>query len=140
MPTSTDTLLKDIKTKADGSATLAAAFGALYLDEVPANNTRPYWVVKEFGQANLEEAFGLGYTQNYKIQFDMFHTSLLTLKGLQDTLHALMDRASITMTSGTAIRCQRMMNTAYKSSGVDQLGRPIYMAVSRYYITVDKSF
>lgn len=142
MPTSTDTILKDVKSHADGDATLSAALGAIYIDEDPPNSTLPYWKFSQLElSSSVEEAFGTGYLQNYEIQIDIYHTSFATLKSLQDTLHARFDRASISMTSGDCIRCQRTSNDAHKTLGMfDKNGSPVYMAVSTYWITVNKSF
>lgn len=138
MPADTDTLLKDLKTHAEGDATLLAAFGTLYLDHQPSNTALPYWIVTNFQPSDVDDAFGHGYIEEYSVQFQMFHTAMATLASLHNTLNERFDRASISATSGTIIASRRIASHRTGTGLVSKDNLPVYHAFSRFLVKVNK--
>lgn len=137
----TDTLLKDVKTHAEGDATLLAALGSLYFDATPPVDAYPYWFVSLYRPTKQDNAFGTRYIDEHNVEFHIYGTAMSTLSGYQDTLHARFDRATITMTSGGGVflACERQFSHKRRTATMrDKNGAPIYQSISRYQIKVDK--
>jgi hypothetical protein len=134
----TDTILKDVKTRADGDATLFPALGAIYMGMAPPVAALPFWMFKKYRPSALDDAFGARYLEIHSIQFDIYATSMATLATYQDALHARFDRAAITMTAGTCIDCSREFSIV-NDTGTYKNGLPVFQSVSRYRVKIDRT-
>lgn len=129
-----------IKTRAE-AATGLSALGTLWFEEDPPLDAMPYFKFATYGLSKVNQAFGTKYFQDYQIQFDIYTTALTTAATYQDALHTSFDNCSMTLGSGKLLCSRRVMDVIRKATYMtDKDGKPVWQAVSRYVMQVDKTF
>jgi hypothetical protein len=135
----TDTILKDVKTHAEGSAALLAALGTLYVGGPVPLDELPYWFVDEYRPSKTDVAFGTGYVEEHNVEFQLYGEAAATLYGYHDTLNQRFDRATVTLTSGRFLACERQFSHRMKTRLVSKNNIPVYLAISRFRFKVDRT-
>jgi len=128
-----------IKTKFEAASTLDS-LGTLYFDRAPENTDYPFAVLVP-SVSRVVEGFGTGYVQEFSYAFQIFSTDKDALQTLQEALHAVFDRCSLTVTGERFMSCQRTMSlTRVDAGALHKTGELVYMAMSNYGIRVDRTF
>jgi hypothetical protein len=131
-------LIAAIKTHWDGDATLTAL--DLYYAIVPENTSLPA-AKQTIISSNLDNSFGVRHHTEVRVQFDLYATTIASLKTYLDALIARFDRTTALSVSGaTAMSCARVLNWPLKYEGIDRNGEKVYHGGADYRIAVADSF
>src|SRR4051812_24142942 len=130
-------LIKGIKDRFAANSTLATAFGVLYYDELPENTEKPYAMFSIITSVP-EPTFGSRYTENSRVQIDLFGTDFNAMMGYHDTLNSHFDRCTLSPASGSAIECVRAMNLPPRLDGTNKANDKVYHVGSDFRCRIDR--
>jgi hypothetical protein len=127
-----------IKTLFDATTGLNAQ--PLYYRVRPEGAAPPYAIFFD-GASALTEAFGKGYYEEMAYDIQCFHTDKDALGTMQELVHTTFDRASLTLSVGQFMSCQRInARMGVSDFHLYQTGELVYFSESRYLIRVNRTF
>ncbi len=135
-------ILKAVKAKFEGDATLLAAYTTLHTNIIPEGTALPYARQFIVSEVQPDAAFTTRYISETRVQVSLFHTNLATLKTHFLALKTLLDRATLTLETGTFLNCTRgnSMLATEEASLLNGSNSPVYHAWADFVVKADRAY